>query len=301
MILIGGIVAMTRLDNKILGILYVLLSSLFFALSSSFGKVVTINSNLSGAINSFSRFFLGAVLMLLYILITKKSFKVNKMKYIGSRSICNGIAILLFSFGVQYTTVTNANMLQMTYPIFVLILAPLLYHDKIKKSSYIYLTMILFGCYLVAFPSFDSLNRGDVLSLFSAIVAAFSVLSLKEARKYDEGYIIIFYVMLIGTFINLPFVLKDFFIPDLLILFYIIMSALAGFLGQIFITMGYKYVDNATGSMVSTSRILIGAILGIIMFGDPLSLRIVSGGILITLSLMGISGYFHRNKDISEA
>ena len=61
--------------------------------------------------------------------------------------------------------------------------------------------------------------------------------------------------------------------------------------------MGYKYVDNATGSMVSASRILISAIIGIIMFSDPINLRIVIGGILITVSLVAVSGYFDRFKD----
>lgn len=285
-------------ENSIKGIVYVLLSALFFALGSIFGKVVTNNSDLSGAINSFSRFFLGAILMLIYILYTKRSLKVNKMKYIANRSIFNGISILLFSFGVQYTTVTNANMLQMTYPVFVLILAPLLFKEKIKKSSYLYLIIILIGCYLVAFPSFDSLNMGDFLSMVSAIAAALSILSLTEARKYDEGYTIVFYVMLLGTFINLPFFIKDFIMPDLDILFYVILSGLSGFLGQIFITMGFKYVDNATGSLVSTSRILIGAILGIIFFDDPLTFRIVSGGLFIGIALIGISGYFDRKEDI---
>lgn len=287
---------MTKEDNQILGILLVLLSALSFALSSAFGKLVT-NANFSGAINSFSRFLLGTIIMFIYIISTKKSFKVNRVLHIANRSIFNGISILLISLAVQDTTVTNANMLQMTYPVFVLVLAPILFKDKIKKSSYFYLAIILLGCYLVAWPNFETINKGDVLSLISAVTAAISILSLKEARKYDEGHTIVFYVMLLATFVNLPFVLKDFVLPGGILLFYVFLSALTGFLGQVFITMGYKYVDNATGSMVSASRILISAIIGIIMFSDPINLRIVIGGILITVSLVAVSGYFDRFKD----
>lgn len=249
-----------------------------------------------GTVASFCRFFLGALIMFFYIIFTKRSFKAVKINYIFARSITNCISIMLFSLGFQYTTVTNANMLQMTYPIFVMILAPLIYREKIKKSSYVYLCIIMLGCYLVTLPKFDNINVGDILSLVSAISAAVSVLFLKEVSKYNEGYIIVFYVMLIATIFNLPFIIKDIYIPSNEIAFNLLLSAFTGFLGQLFITMGYKYVDNATGAMVSASRIIIAAILGIIFFSDPLNIRVVSGGILITICLIGISGYFRLSN-----
>ena len=248
--------------------------------------MVTMNSSMSGIVNSFSRFLLGTILMLIYIIIKKKSFKPNKFKHIFIRSAFNSISIMLFSLGFQYTTITNANMLQMTYPVFVLILAPIIYDDKIDRKSYLYLTIIMLGCYLVAFPNFTSINIADVYSILSAIAAAIGILSLKEASKSDEPYIIIFYVMLLATLINLPFVIKDLAMPETNVLFYVFLSALTGVLGQVFITTGYKYVDNATGAMVSTSRILIAAILGIILFSEPLNFRIILGGIIIIAALI---------------
>lgn len=237
---------------------------------------------------------MGTIVMFIYMVSTKKSFKINKFKHIFIRSAFNSISIMLFSLGFQYTTITNANMLQMTYPVFVLILAPIIYKDKIDKKSYLYLGIIMVGCYLVAFPKFNSVNIGDVFSVISAISAAISVLSLKEASKYDEPNIIIFYVMLIATLINFPFVIKDLAIPETKILFNIFLSALTGVLGQIFITMGYKYVDNATGAIVSASRILIAAILGVVLFSDPLNFKVIFGGIIIILALFGVSGFFDK-------
>ncbi|WP_138159911.1 DMT family transporter [Peptoniphilus catoniae] len=284
--------------NANIGVLYVLLSALFFAASSSFGKIITRNSELSGAMSSFSRFTVGTMIMFVYMVATKKSFKANKMKHIVFRAVSNSISILLFSIGFQFTTITNVNMLQMTYPVFVMILAPLLYKEKIAKKSYFYLVLVMLGCYLVAYPKFDNLNIGDVLGFLSAIAGAFSVLSLKNARKYDDTYIIIFYVFLIAMAINFPFALRDFpkLTADPFIIFNILMSGLAGFLGQIFITEGYKYVDNATGAMVSTSRIVIAAVMGYFIFNDPINLRIVIGGIIVIFALIGASGYFGRKR-----
>lgn len=281
-------------NETLIGIILILLSALSFAASSSYGKFVTMNSSMSGMVNSFSRFLLGAVVMFIYIIATKRSFKPNKFKHIGIRSVFNSISIMLFSLGFQYTTITNANMLQMTYPVFVLLLAPLIYNEKVKKKSYIYLAIIMLGCYLVALPDFATVNIGDFYSILSSVAAAIGILSLKEASQHDESYIIIFYVMFLATIINFPFVVKDLVIPESKVLVNIFLSALTGVLGQVFITMGYKYVDSATGAIVSASRILIAAILGTLLFADPLNARVIIGGIIILVALIGISGYFDR-------
>ncbi|MDO5041403.1 MAG: DMT family transporter [Peptoniphilus sp.] len=279
------------------GIFLIFLSAVSFAASSSFGKLVTQNSELTGAMSAFARFTVGATIMFIYMKAKNMSLKPNKFKHIFLRSVFNGLSILFFSIGFQYTTITNANMLQMTYPIFVLILAPLIYKEKIKKSSYFYLAIIMFGCYLIAYPRFDNINIGDACAFLSSIAGAISVLSLKEARKTDGTCTIIFYVMILAMFVNLPFAIPDFSKvggASLFVKINILLAGISGFLGQIFITEGYKYVDNATGALVSASRIFIAAIMGVIIFADPLNLRIVVGGILIFGALAGTSGYFHK-------
>ncbi len=77
----------------------------------------------------------------------------------------------------------------------------------------------------------------------------------------------------------------------------VILAALTGFLGQIFITWGYKFVDSATGSLTSTSRIVMGAVLGYLFLDEPLNLRIIIGMLLISLSLVGLSGYFDKKRE----
>ena len=279
-----------------IGVWLVLLSSLFFTLSSYFGKVVTNITGMSGVITSFGRFFIGAIGMFIYIVITKKSFKTPNIKPILSRAVFNSIAIILYSSAYNYTTITNVNMLHMTFPVFVVLLAPYFTKEKIKKSTYLYLIIIMVGIYIVANPSFGSFNIGDLLSLISALFASLSILSLTQSRKENPAYMIVFYVMLFGTIINIPTAFKDLSSFDMNGLVPVIVSASFGVLGQIFITWGYKYVDSATGSLISASRIIMAALIGYMFLGEPINLRILMGIILITLSLIGISGYFNKKS-----
>ena len=279
------------------GVLLVLLSSLLFTLSSYFAKVVTNITGMSGVITSFSRFSIGAISMFIYILATKKTFKTPDIKPIIYRAVFNSGAIILFSAAYNYTTMTKVNMLNMTYPLFVILIAPYFTKEKIKRSTYIYLVVIMLGIYIVTNPQIGSFNVGDLLAILSAVFAAISILSLTKSLVNNEGYLIVFYVMLFGTIINIPTAFKDLSSFDMNGLVPVIVSASFGVLGQIFITWGYKYVDSATGSLISASRIIMAALIGYMFLGEPINLRILMGIILITLSLIGISGYFNKKSN----
>lgn len=284
-----------------MGAFYVLLSALFFVLSSVYGKIVTNTTGMSGIITSLGRFLIGTVAMFIYMIYEKKNFKPVNFKPIFSRALFNGLTVLLYSIGFQYTTVTNVNMLQMTYPIFIILLTPYFTKEKIKPSTYIYLTIIMASTFIVVNPKFNSVNIGDVLSLLSAITSAVSIMNLTAARRTDEGYMIVFYVMLLGAIFTLPFSYKDLICFESKGLLPLLLSSLFGFLGQVFITIGYKYVDSATGALVSTSRIVFATLIGVLFLGEPINSRIITGGMLIIISLIGLSGYFNKRiKKIKE-
>ena len=253
-----------------MGVFLILLSALSFTFSTYFGKLVTNTTEMSGVITSFGRFFLGTIIIGLYILYKKKSLKSPDIKPIIYRSGFNSFAIMLYSMAYSYTTITNINMLNMTYPIFVLLCAPYFTKEIIDKKNYIYLAIIMTGSYIVANPSFGDINVGDLLALASAVMAAFSIMSLTNATKNNESYIIIFYVMLFGTIFNLPFAYKDILAFDMSAIVPVFMSSLLGIFGQVFITFGYKYVDSATGSLTSASRIVMAAIVGYIFLDEPI-------------------------------
>lgn len=281
-----------------IGVLLVFISSICFALSSYFAKLVTNITGMSGVITSFSRFSIGAISMFIYIVATKKSFKTPDIKPIIYRAVYNSIAIILFSMAYNYTTITNVNMLNMTYPLFVILIAPYFTKEVIKKTTYFYLIIIMLGVYTVANPQFGKFNIGDLLALISAVFAALSILSLTKSRVNNEGYIIVFYVMLIGTLLNIPTAVKDLSNFDYNGLLPVLVAGILGFLGQVLLTWGYKYVDSATGALVATSRIIMGVIIGYIFLSEPLNVRIIIGVVLITLSLVGISGYFSKKEEI---
>ncbi len=90
-----------------------------FALSTVFTKFVTNSSDIKGVEITFARFFIGFIVVALYVYHEKIPLKPYRISLIIWRGVLNTVAFMLFFTSLQYTTVTNANMLNMTYPVFI--------------------------------------------------------------------------------------------------------------------------------------------------------------------------------------
>jgi drug/metabolite transporter (DMT)-like permease len=277
------------------GVILLLLSEFCFASATVFGKLVTNTSSISGVEISFFRFFFGFFIALFYVLKEKKSIRPAKVHLVVFRGISNTVAVIFFFLSVQYTTITNANMLNLTYPVFVFAIAPFINKEKTRPVLFVFLIMTMLGIFLVINPDFKRINVGDIFGLISGISAAFGVTTLKQAREYDDPTTILFYLMLIGTVINFFAMIPNFMFPRGINTLYIVISALFGVVGQVFITLGYRYVTSKTGALVSSVRIIYASVMGAVIFGDIINPRIVAGGILIIASIVLVTALSGRD------
>lgn len=278
------------------GIIFLLLAELCFTGSTIFSKLLTNSSGISAIEVTFARFFLGLIVVSAIIYKSNMSLVPNKLSLLIWRGVLNTIAVILFFLASQYTSITNTHMLNMTYPFFIFLFAPLFFRQEpVAVILYLFLVTGMMGIWLVINPNFGEINRGDIFGLLSAIVAAFAVITLTMARKNDSTMIILFYLMSIGTVLNGLVMIPVFIMPEGRQWFLITASGLVGVLGQIFITYGYRYISARAGSLISTSRILYAVILGTLFFSEEITLRIAAGGLLIMLSIIAVS-IFNKPK-----
>ncbi len=270
------------------GIIYLLLAELVFALSSVFAKYAVQGSDLSGLQVVFFRFVFGSILAFYLLKRNNESFKPNNIKLVIYRSIFNTLSAMLFYFSLAYTTVTNTNMLSMTYPIWVVLFAPMVLHERFRKRNLFFVAVAVIGIYLVVHPNFSSINMGDITAFLSGVAAGGSIISLREARKTDSTNLIIFYLMTFALVFNGLILIPIYKNPTQLQWLYITLSAIFGLAAQFFITHGYKYIDATKGSLVSSSRIVIAMALGVVLFSDNITLQIILGAILIFGAQIGV-------------
>ena len=271
------------------GILLLILAEFCFASATVFAKFITNGSDIPAIEITFFRVSLGVMVAALYMWQTKTSFRPKKVFLVVTRAVLSFSALVTFFFAVEHSSVTNANMLNMTYPVFIFLVAPLFKLEKMHKLALLFLISAMTGIYLVIFPDFSNLNVGDIVGLISGIIAAFAIITLSVAREHDSTVLIVFYLMAIGTVCNAVMMAPVFVMPQQHVLWLLLGSGVMGVMGQVMLTMGYKNVSAKAGSMVSSSRIVFAALMGFFFFSEMLSTRIIVGGLLIIGSIIGVS------------
>lgn len=281
------------------GALLLLTAEFLFALSTVFVKFVTNGSLISGIEIAFFRFFTGFIITGAYIKVSGKYFPMVKPFNVYMRGLFNTTSVIFFFLGVQYTTISNTNLLNMTYPVFVFLISPFITKEKISQDLLFFLVLVLAGIYFIVIPegsSFSAINKGDIFALLSGVTAGFGISFLREARKTDYTQTILLYMFAIGSLIGGIMLINNFVLPRGIFIFHIFIIAILSFAGQVLLTAGYKSISATAGSLVSSARIVFAIFLGVIFFSEPLSLRIISGSTLIIISLAGVNGFFKNLK-----
>ncbi len=264
----------------------IFLSAIFFTVSSISAKFAA-KAGVGPMMVTFCRFAIGLILISAYILITQSPLKPKRMKYMILRGIFNMLAIGLFYWSVKYTTVTNANLLNMTYPVFVAMLSPLLLGEHLKFRDWFVLALAGVGIYLVINPDFQRVNIGDLIGLACGVAAGFAIITLRLARKEDTTTTVLFIMLLTGTVLSWPAIFSEEFSrytsKTLWILF---LCGASGVFGQFAITLAFKHMTAFAGSISGTSRIILAGLGGFIMLGEVPGWNVVVGAIIIITSIV---------------
>ena len=274
------------------GTLLVLLSTVFFALSTVGVKYATRTGEASAAHVAMARFLVGLAITLPMVIKDPSLLRPRGPLWVGVRAVGNVIAVFLFFFGIQYTSVSKANLLNMTYPVFVFFLSPFVTGEKTRPVTVMLLVVTMFGVWNVVRPddlsSLTNFALGDLLAFSSAILAGLSIAALRKARTTDSTKTIVFYIMALGAVANLGIV-AGLPLPSAKFLLIALAGGLSGAIGQFLLTIGFAHVSAQTGSLLSTARILIAVTLGVVLFGDIITLRTIVGATLIVGSLIAAS------------
>jgi len=279
---------MTTLERRRWGGLALITgSALLFAWATVLVKWLT-REGVAPVVVAYGRFLLGFLLMSVLLAARRQSPRPRDWVGVVGRAVANTFAVLLFYTAIRWTTLTKANLLNMTYPLFVAVLGPLVLREPSGGRRYAGVVAGFVGIWMVLNPRWGEVNRGDLYGLLCGLVSAGAILFLRRARRRDDANVIVWTVMLTGTVLLSPWSggIADLNVRQLGLWLF---AAAAGIVGQLLITTGYRYVSAVDGSVASSARVVFAAAFGVMLFAEPLSLNLVFGGILVLGALFWIS------------
>lgn len=283
-------------STVLLGNLAILGSAFLFYLSTVIIRWAARAVTIDAAYFVFSRFLLGFIVVLVVMNVRRLKLKVYSYHLLVGRSLGNCIAVFCFYKAVEVTTVAEANILNMTYPLFVACISWFLLKTQRDVKALFTVILAFLGIWLVLSPNFSSFKTANLWGLASGVTAAVAIIYLNVSRQYHDTNTILFFMFGIGTAVIGTIYYDSIFLPNGAELFYLSLCAATGIAGQYLVTLGFRYVTAVEGSIVSSARILMAALLGPYLAFDP---PLTVAGWLGALMIFGVNVYLAMRKVVT--
>lgn len=164
------------------------------------------------------RFISASALVLFFLFLREKKIWVEKSDW--GRILLLGIFghtcyQLLFIYGINKTTASNASLIMASVPILIGIMSSLSGYEKVRPFAWIGIFLSFFGIFLIIRADVNGFNftsahfKGNILILLSAISwAIYTVVAKPMLKKYSPLKLTAV-SMAIGTLLLIPFSLNE--------------------------------------------------------------------------------------------
>lgn len=286
------------MNDKVKGIGATLLSAIYFGFVPLLMKTVY-----AGGGNSFTAAFLRFALSIpvLFVVlklkgtdlrITREEFRhfliVTAFGYAGT-------TLLVFT-AYNYIPTGMTTTIHFLYPTFTVAGLMIFYREKIKASKIFCVILCLIGIIMFYNGGEGQASLiGIALALCSSMTYAFYTIFLgkSEVLREIEPMKRLFYMHIIGAVIMLVIGLisgnLNFHMTPLSWGVMALTANLTAFVGALLYQIGVKYIGSESTAMLSTFEPITSVIVGILVYGEPMTLRIFIGCAAIIVSTLIIA------------
>jgi len=235
---------------------------------------------------TFWRFLIASIV--LFAVQPRKVFRGGRR--IAVRGLFVGLLLtasyLLLLWGMRTVTVTTSAFISAMFVVVTPVLAWPLLRERVRRSGWAAVGIAIVGIALLTGVGRNvSFGRGEVLTLASAICVSLQILYVTRWTRRAFIWSLAFWqVVGVTVFSGIVMVAsRQVVLPSTpsLWLNVAFMGLFASALGFMVQAWGQLHVPATTASIIYTLEPVFAAIGGIIVFGDPITLPIVAGGVLI--------------------
>lgn len=276
------------------GIIFAILASVCFGFLGIFAEFGYENgSNPTTVLGA--RFTIATILILIMIIIGKKSLRVTKKQLIylfliGSVGYTLTTQMLFLSY--KYIGVGLATGIHFIYPLCVCIFAFIFAGEKFTKKKTIALIISIIGVFLLSASEKSGLDiRGIGLALASGVVYGATVFAMgKEEVKNLNSLVVTFYCSafagLITIIIGLVTNKLVFKIDGGIIFSYLGIALISTVLALVLLQIAIREIGPSKSSILGTFEPIVGIIASAIILGEHIDLFTIIGIIAVVISVV---------------
>lgn len=175
--------------------------------------------------------------------------------------------------------------LEFTSPIWVMLLAPLLLAEPLTRMRMLAAMLGFAGVLIVARPDFGHLEPGVIAALTSAVCFACNVILTKRLTGKATILSIMFWQTAMQSVYGLICAGWDgqITVPGLAELPWVLIIGVGGLVAHFSLTKALSLAPAGVVMPIDFARLPLAAVVGLMLFGEPMDIAVVVGGALIFL------------------
>lgn len=252
-----------------LGWICVFASAFFFYMATAVIRWAKTGTAMEASEFVFARFIFGFAVICTIMLIRRKGPQPRRYSLLIGRGVYNCLAVYFFYKAVSVTSLAEGNILNMTYPVFLALFSWIFISEQRDPVAVVMVVLAFAGIWLILSPGLSMFGLQSIWGLASGISAAFAILSLNMSRQYHDSETVLFYMFGLGAILIYPVFSGEIAVPSGTEFYYLAICSLLGVGGQYLLTLGFRYVTAVEGGIISSTRILLAAMLGPVVASDP--------------------------------
>jgi len=270
-----------------------------FALAVMQSLVRYLGPSVSSWTKTFYRSLFTVLILLIWMLVRREKIRFNNWPLLLMRCLSGAVSISLFFWTIDLIGLFNATLYLYVHPVFAIIFAILLFRERFSLWILAPLGAALVGLYLIVNPSFRGFTLGHGTGLATALLGGIARAALRQLRKTDTpGNIVILFMSFalvvsgIGVIVVPDQSWKFTPTPNLtMTTIWILLAAIAllSAFAHILVTVAFRRLSTATGSIMTMLIVPITALIAVLYFHEPLTVNKIVGGLLITAAGIGVA------------
>jgi len=283
------------MQNKQLGVIYIILSGFSFALLMLFIK-------LAGPLPTMQKALFRNIIALVIALIilgrTKTPFSWKKQDFpvLLLRGLAGTIGLVANFYAVDHLILSDATILNKLAPFFVIIFSRIFLKEKVTTVQMLLVAGAFLGASLVVKPSFSNTELFPYLiGILGGIGAGAAYTCVRElGNRSIPAPVIVAFFSLFSTIVIIPFVIAEHQSMQASQTLWLLLAGISAAGGQFSITKAYAYAPAKEISVYDYTQILFASLLSIFIFSEYPDATSIGGYLIVTAMAVGMFIYTKR-------
>ena len=261
------------------------------------GSVRYISSEIHPFEITFFRNLFGFIVLLPWFVI--HGLKPLRTRRIGLhllRATSNVVAMMMFFMALSMTPLALVQALGFTAPLFATVLAIFILGERVHLRRWTALIAGFIGALIIVRPGLQPIDTGSLLTLGSAAVWGFTLITIKILSRTDSAVTITAYMVILMSPLSLLPALFYWTWPSPEAWLWLVVCGVSGTAAQLLMAQSFRVADATVVLPFDFTKIVWGALIGYLVFGEVVDIWTWMGAAVI---FSGVTYITYRERKLA--